>query len=158
MVTNKKKSTLLLFIIKSIFISFAVAQVLKFFIPYYRIVSDSMVPTYNKGTFIVTSKFYYNKNEIKKNDIVVFKPNKDTFNKGFWTHRIIAIAGDKVVIKNGLVSVNGSPALYPLLNGVNDFEYTVPEGHVFQKGDNKNTIFGPVPINDIHSKVIFGIG
>lgn len=122
--------------------------------PVYQVTTDSMKPTIERGKYIIASKFHYTFFDPARNDIAVFKPIKNIFESGTWTHRIIAVAGDTVVIKNGLITINGSPALFPQINH-EDAEVRVFEGYVFQKGDNKETIAGLVPEKEILGKVIF---
>ncbi len=147
---NKEKQKKIISFIVFLIIFFTI----KIFFPYFMIVSRSMEPTIKKYNIVLTSSMYYKKHELKRNDIVVIKPN-DIFNKGYWCHRVIAIEGDRVVIQNQKVFVNGKPAKFPDIYTDKDIDIIVPDGFFFQKGDNPNTIFGLVPISDIKSKVLF---
>lgn len=122
--------------------------------PVYRIDTDSMEPTISSGDYIIASKFHYKFFIPERGDIVLFKPIAGIFNVGPWAHRIIAIKGDTVTIKDGLVTVNGGKILYPEINH-EDLEIKIDDGQVFQKGDNKDTIAGIVPEDKIIGKVIF---
>ena len=50
-----------------------------------------------------------------------------------------------MVIKDGYVTVNGAPAHQPFITDAEDTDLIVPEGFVFQKGDNPHTLYGLVP-------------
>ena len=79
--------------------------------------------------------------------------------------RVIATAGDHVVIKDGKVFVNGHQLIEDYLpegtetysDNYNDF--TVPDGYVFAVGDNRSVsldcrAFGCIPIDKIEGKVV----
>lgn len=79
--------------------------------------------------------------------------------------RVIATAGDHVVIKEGKVFVNGHQLIEDYLpegtetysDNYNDF--TVPDGYVFAVGDNRSVsldcrAFGCIPIDKIEGKVV----
>lgn len=103
--------------------------------------SGSMIPTLNVGDHLFVTRVY-NLDNIKRGDILVFdsKELNDVLIK-----RVIGLPGDKVVIKDGKVSVNGEELDESYV--VNheseeeasryDGEYDVPEGKYFFLGDNR---------------------
>ena len=135
-------------------ISILLIVFIRLFFPIYRIASDSMKPTMNKGDYILVSRFHYEFFEPNRNDIVLFEPINEIFKLGPWSHRIIAIEGDSVSIKNNVIFINEKKALFPIVNH-KDLDTTVPESFIFQKGDNAETIIGLVPKDKIVGKVIF---
>lgn len=89
------------------------------------------------------------------------------FNKKSYIKRVIAVAGDHILIENGKVYLNGellqedylSDNMYTERTGVY-YDITVPEGYVFAMGDNRTQsidcrVFGCIPIDKIESKVAF---
>ena len=55
--------------------------------------------------------------------------------------RVVAVAGDRVQIRNGILHLNGKPVDEPYVNEMVWSDYgplTVPQGHVFVLGDNRN--------------------
>lgn len=107
--------------------------------------------------------------EIKRGDVVVFRAPMDRYTN--YIKRIIAISGDTIEVKNKVVYINGESQgkesytqFTNTLNFGHDSDassnmapYTVPEGHVFCMGDNRDNSYdsrywGPVPINDIKGK------
>ena len=89
------------------------------------------------------------------------------FSKTSYIKRVIAVAGDNILIKNGKVYLNGelleeeylAEGVYTERTGA-FYDITVPEGYVFAMGDNRMQsedcrVFGCIPIDKIESKVAF---
>lgn len=123
-------------------------------LPVYQVATDSMDPTIKKGDYVMVSKLHYIFSSPKRGDIVMFKPINNMFSLGPWAHRIIGISGDIVAIQNGTVTVNGENVLFPEIVR-DDLRTEVKVGHVFQKGDNIETLTGMVPETEIIGKVIY---
>lgn len=99
----------------------------------------------------------------------------EAFTKGFLEidkfsliKRVIAKGGDKVLIEDGKIHVNGEPIKEeyfkkPVETTTDNLtEFTVPEGYYFLVGDNREAsldgrTFGVVPKEKIEGKVIFRI-
>ena len=69
--------------------------------------------------------------------------------------RVVAVAGDRVVIRDGTLYVNSKPSPYQFEKiqkpGCIEKETRIPEGHIFCMGDNRNDSydsreFGPVDL------------
>ena len=130
--------------IKDWIISILIAVVLAFFIRYfivelYMVEGPSMRPTLINGERLVVNKFLYRFKTPERGEIVVFRYPRDPSRD--FIKRIIAVPGDTIEIKDGRVFVNGqlqnetyilekTRGSYPLA--------TVPAGHVFVMGDNRN--------------------
>jgi len=179
-------------IIKAFLFSTVTALVLRLFVlEDYRISSDSMKPSLLSGDLVLVSKSAFNLRfpftsfELmrigvpERSDIVAFTvPDKgmETYIK-----RVIAVAGDRVEIKNGLLWVNNLPASYfpteqsgvlleSLQGGKNhqvelgemtQYNYgpvDVPKDHFFALGDNRfesidSRVWGPVPYSCLKGRV-----
>ena len=131
-----------------------------FIVQAFKIPSGSMLSTLFIGDHILVSKFIYGIKmpftdnvlipikDPKPNDIVVFKYPKNP--KLDYIKRVIATAGDTVEIKDKKVFINGAPAddphgefrdkhiLPPSSPRDNFGPVTVPEGHIFVMGDNRD--------------------
>lgn len=107
--------------------------------------------------------------ELERGDIIVFRFPGDRSKD--YIKRLIGLPGDTVLVRDHVVYVNGEPFNDPYgvykggLYGeeVDKSEsfgpYTVPQGHVFVMGDNRDRSFdsrywGPVPINDIKGRAL----
>ena len=103
----------------------------------------SMVPTLQNGDrmLVLNSVLYH---DYKYSDVVVLR--KDTFLKEPIVKRVIATAGQTVDIDfdSGTVYVEGEPLREDYINELTfleegtEFPLTVPEGHIFVMGDNRN--------------------
>jgi signal peptidase I len=147
-----KKGLIIFFLILGVLASLRIASQILF--PIYYIDSRSMEPTLHAGDYIVVSRFHYSFFEPKRNDIIVFHPLAQSTSFNPWVHRIIAVEGDRMSVKENQTTVNGEPALFPLLNH-KDIEIDVPNSHVFQKGDNKESVAGILSERAVIGKVLF---
>jgi signal peptidase I len=148
-----------------------------FFVQAFKIPSGSMLPTLQIGDHLLVNKLLYGLRipvygtrlfdyfEPDRGDIIVFVYPEDR-EKDF-IKRVIGIPGDEIEIRNKKLYRNGEPvgdeayARYaePAEPGPRDNfgPVTVPEGHVFVMGDNRDHSFdsrfwGFVPYEDIKGK------
>jgi len=137
----------------------------------FEIPSGSMLNTLLIGDYILVSKLLYGP-EIpftgwhlpglagpSRGDVIVFHSpiNADED----LVKRIVAVENDRVAVHDGKLWVNGVAQTEPYLME-QDFsgdmaEITVPAGHVFVMGDNRNNsgdsrLFGPIPVDSIIGK------
>ncbi len=103
------------------------------------VVGSSMKPSLYDGQRLLVNKAVYTFHEPEWGDMVVFRsPNNQQTD---FIKRIIALPGDTVEIKMGIVYVNGSPLDEPYIN--NQPKYTlsvtkIPQNNYFVLGDNRN--------------------
>ncbi len=130
--------------ISTIVISFLIVILILSFV--FRIASvsgSSMEPTLQDGNSLIVSSL---KSKYEYGDIVVIsQPN---FLNENIIKRVIAVEGDTVDIdfEKGVVYVNGKEISEPYVNSSTnlippnnfDFPLTVPQGHLFVMGDNRN--------------------
>lgn len=140
----------------------------------------SMFPTLGANERVLVSKAAFTFDEPGPGDVIVFKdpaalPREEDFfqmarrnimeSLGLSASdiqdlikRVIAVGGDRVGIRGNRVIVNGTPIEEPYLNPgftmIDQPEVTVPEGHVWVMGDNRNNSFdsrrfGWVPLDDV---------
>lgn len=130
--------------IKEWVVSILVAVILAFFIRYfivelYMVEGPSMRPTLLNGERLVVNKFIYRFQPPQRGDVLIFRYPKDPSRD--FIKRVIAVAGDTIEIRDGRIFLNGelqdeqyilerTRGSYPLS--------TVPQGHVFVMGDNRN--------------------
>lgn len=128
-----------------------------------KVEGTSMQPELVDQERIFVNKFVYHFSGIGRHDIVVFWYPKDP-TKSF-IKRIIALPGETVRIRNGIVYVNGERLLEPYIlpEHFDDSSYpsqTVPPGHYFVMGDHRNSSndsrnWGCVPQENVFGKAIF---
>lgn len=130
---------------------------------------NSMLPTLHNGDQLIVEKITPKLGKLKRGDVVtVYIPEMLGEGKEYVVKRIIAMAGDTIEIKDGVVSVNGEELEEHYVNGSQthsvNLDYskiTVPEGHVYIMGDNRlpnasldSRSFGPIDIKKITGKVL----
>jgi len=164
--------------------------VMTFVVQAFQIPTGSMETTLLVGDFLLVNKMAYvepvipldkailPRKDIQRFDIVVFKYPKE-LNKDF-VKRVIALEGETVEIKDKQVYINGEPIEepYKVHNDSRVFtkDYyhydevirdnfpplTVPPGHCFVMGDNRDNsmdsrYWGPIPLDDVvaRAKVVY---
>ena len=153
--------------IKDWIISILIAIVLAFFIRYfivelYMVEGPSMRPTLVNGERLVVNKFIYRFKTPERGEVLVFRYPRDPSRD--FIKRVIGVAGDTIEIKDGRVFLNGQLLNEPYILERTRGSYppaTVPEGHVYVMGDNRNNSedsrfkdVGFVPLELIKGKAI----
>lgn len=107
----------------------------KFLVYNVYIPSESMVPTLNVGDKLMVSRIY-NTDNIERGDIIVFYSDELS---EVVIKRAIGLPGDKIVIHDGIVNVNGEDLKedYVKNNEILNATFEVPEGKFFFLGDNR---------------------
>ena len=144
-----------------------------FIVQAFKIPSGSMLPTLQIGDHILVNKFIYGPRleipgtqwalgqlpglrEPHPGDVVVFIYPRER-DKDF-IKRIVAVAGQTIEVHGTRLTINGvlQEDAHAHYSGTHvDFgPYTVPAGHVFVMGDNRDQSYdsrfwGPVPVGDI---------
>lgn len=100
-----------------------------------KIPSESMVPTLNVGDRLFVTRVY-NPEKLKRGDVVVF--DSEELNERM-IKRLIGLPGDTVIIRNGVVQVNGETLQEDYIGTPDNYngEFQVPEGKYFFLGDNR---------------------
>lgn len=139
--------TILLAVVLFLGINFVSARV--------RVEGYSMRPTLDDGQYVLVSRLAYRNHQFQRGDVIIFRPPMHP-EESFWRRligfpslhdryedyvkRVIGLPGETVTIENGRVFINGQElfepyiAQPPLYSG----RWTVPEGHLFVLGDNRN--------------------
>jgi signal peptidase I len=96
----------------------------------------SMQPTLLAGQRMIILKVGYTP---ERGDIVIVKPPMEQ--KREYVKRLIGLPGDTIRVKDNTVYLNGIDLDEPYINEKPEYSfgpYTVPEGHYFLLGDNRN--------------------
>ena len=102
-----------------------------------------MSPQLEDGDEVLIDRFIYKFVSPKAGDIIAFLPNGNT-NTHYYLKRVMAVPGDTVQIKNGVVFVNGEEISEEVEAermedaGIAASEITLSEDEYFVLGDNRN--------------------
>ncbi|MDP9147157.1 MAG: signal peptidase I [Acidobacteriota bacterium] len=128
-----------------------------------KVEGTSMAPLLSDQERIFINKFVYRFEDIHRGDVVVFWYPLDR-SKSF-IKRVIALPGETVSIRQGIVTVNGSvipePYVPPQYEDVSDYgPIRVPNDSYFVMGDhrissNDSRVFGPVATRYIYGRAVF---
>jgi signal peptidase I len=133
---------------------------------YIHIQGDAMAPTLRAGQFVSVDTKAYAQHPPQRGDVVLFAPPSDT--SRLFIKRIIAIPGDRLLIRNGAVSINGQvvsesylPEPWVSNNSwpADGQAAIVPAKQYFVMGDNRNhssdsRSFGFVNLEAIQGKLL----
>ena len=99
-------------LIIGILISLLFAFILVYFLGMSTTVSgDSMKPVLVSDQKVLVNRFIYKLSQPKPGDVVIFLPNGNE-NTHYYMRRVVAVPGDKVLIEDGVLYVNGTPMEY----------------------------------------------
>lgn len=107
------------------------------------VVGQSMAKTLDAGDEILVNRFIYKVLEPKTGDIIVFLPNGNE-KSHYYVKRVIAVPGDTVQIKDGVLYLNGEEYEEEIdcetiqEAGLAEEEITIGEDEYFVLGDNRN--------------------
>lgn len=154
---KESKRQIIIFVVSSLIFLF----IFKFIFIIGVVPTESMVPTIQKNTVVISNSLAYRNKPIQRGDIINFY-----FDGNLLIKRVIAIGGDEVEIKNGNVYVNGE-----ITEVYNDalVDYTlyecnivIPEDCCYVLGDNRgNSLdsreYGCIPYKDVKAKALINI-
>jgi signal peptidase I len=129
----------------------------------FRVQGTSMEPLLHDGQRIVVNKFIYRFHGVERGDVVVFWYPRDP--SVSFIKRVVALPGDTIEIRRGVVYVNGQKVEEDYLKpGFRD-DYTLPprpvnSGYYFVLGDHRSSSndsrnWGEVPERYIYGKAFF---
>jgi len=133
----------------------------------YKMPTGSMEPTLHIGDYLVADPKYFKKNELQREDLVIFQSPEDPAK--IFIKRVIALEGEKIEIKNKQVYIDDMPfpegykvhldnKVYP---GRDNFgPIIVPSDHCFVLGDNRDKSmdsrhWGFLPLRNIKGKPLY---
>jgi signal peptidase I len=132
----------------------------KFLIFPIRVVGISMIPAYRNGTVNLVNRISYSNSKPRRGDVVAIRMAGE---KSLLLKRIIALPGERLAIRRGVVTINGVPLAEPYV--LSNRTWNSPEIHLrdneyFVIGDNRTMDqrwhdFGVRKREDILGKVIF---
>ena len=144
-----------------------------FFIQAFKIPSESMEDTLLVGDFLFANKLIYGPKfplvdkhlpsvrDPRPGDVIIFKYPGDK--KTDYIKRCVAVAGQTVELRGRTLYVDGVPQsedYTKYYHGSHFGPYTVPQGHIFMMGDNRDNsadsrVWGPLPKDLILGKAMF---
>jgi signal peptidase I len=168
----KKIGVAFLDVLQTVVLAAAVSMVIYLFVLQpHQVKGQSMVPSFQDGEYLLTDKLTYKFGEPARGDVVILKAPATEWcaeRHCEYIKRIVAKGGDKVLLEEGKVYINGKKLTEDFLppekftNG-GDYlregtEVSVPQGNFLVMGDNRlhsrdGREFGPVKRSDLIGKV-----
>ena len=108
--------------------------------------ADSMRPTLNVDDRILIDKSRDSRENIRRGDIIIFKPNQMLTAQGYnapFIKRVIALPGETVAVRGG-VWINGRQLRENYILETPQYQFgpvTVPPNSYFVLGDNRNNSY-----------------
>jgi signal peptidase I len=149
---------------KALMIALALAGLIRFVLFAPIVVDgDSMLPTLEHKNRMIVNKVIYKISDIDRFDIIVFEATEDKD----YIKRVIGLPGETIKYEKDKLYVNGELVEEPYMakyrasqpEQFNTYveEITVPDGHVFVLGDNRNhskdsRLIGPIKVEKIIGK------
>jgi signal peptidase I len=142
----------------------------------FKVPTSSMEPTLHcakpgewcEGTFddrVIANRLAYRFSSPARGQIVVFEAPTDACGSGgTFVKRLIGLPGDRIVERDGRLSVDGRPLhepyVDPALRGHETGSWTVPVGRYFFMGDDRvhscdSRVWGAVPRSSLIGPVLF---
>ena len=131
------------------------------------VIGDSMEPALWNGQEILINRMGYKPSTPKRGDVIVFLPNGNE-NAHYYVKRVIGLPGEKVLIENGNVYIDGQlleeDDTYDKISdaGIAQTEMELGNDEYFVLGDNRNSSedsrsgnIGPVNKDTIIGKAWF---
>lgn len=152
------KKDILTNVVIPFFIGIGIYYVISLLFHPYIVSGSSMVPTFYDSDLVICGKVHED-DTISYGEIIVFSDHV------WWkklVKRVVAVPGDTVEIKDGLLYVNDTLSLYQFEEMANEGSFSYPivlkEDEYFCLGDNRNNsrdsrTFGPVKKENIKYKV-----
>ena len=145
-------------IITYIIIIALVVIIRTYFVTLVRVSGTSMESTLKNGDILVLNKYIYNKDDIKRFDIVVVKEKDEKLIK-----RVIGLPSETLEYKDNTLYINGKVVKEDYLKEETDdykYEGKIPENCYFVMGDNRDVsldsrYFGCFDKKQIKGKVIY---
>ena len=129
------------------------------------VISDSMLPTLQKGDYILTDHRLSLRNQWKRGDIVVFtSPNSWDSRGETLVKRIVGMPGETMHYDAGRLHIDGQTIAEPYLRERPDDEFRTPvtlkDNEYWVLGDNRNesddsSENGPIKESDIQSRTVY---
>jgi len=123
----------------TILIAVAVFVCLRLTVQSYTVVMSSMEPNFQEGECIMVNKVCYRSSGPQRGEVIVFDPSFDS--EYPFIKRVIGLPGETVEIKDGKVSINGTPLNEEYIMAPPNYTMPVtevPENEYFVLGDNRN--------------------
>ena len=131
----------------------------------FRLPAASMAPTLERGDFVMVDSWYYDREEPRFGDLVVFTvPERDGV---LYVKRIVGMPGDHVELRDDALIRNGDSVEEPYVSltsrrsdAMRNFgPVDIPDNHYWLLGDNRHNsrdsrVFGAVGGDLLHGRVV----
>jgi len=107
-----------------------------------NVIGNSMEPGLYGGQQIMMDRLIYQVSEPQRGDVIAFIPNGNE-ESHYYIKRVVAVPGETIVIKDGVIYIDGSPIIegnYDKIKdpGIAESEIYLNDDEYFVLGDNRN--------------------
>lgn len=152
---------------EAFFVGLGIASVVAFFLLVfflratvlfpYRVQMNSMNPTLKENNLVLVNKIAYRNHAPKRGDIVIFAPPNNPHVT--YIKRIVAVPGETIEIRGGLVWINGGKIAEEYLTEETPGKFgpqTLETTEFFVLGDHRSNSLDSREFGPIQQKAIFG--
>jgi len=158
--TKKSSSHFTWEIIETVALTVLIFLAIRFTVQNFLVDGPSMRPGLHTGEYVLVNKVAYTFHTPQRGDVIVFELPEDTSEN--LIKRVIGLPGDKLVLTENTVTVDGVTLNEPYIsapNGTQPETMTVPPNDYFVMGDNRPVSdaagdLGFVPKDDIIAKAV----
>ena len=144
-------------------VALLIAIAAAFFLRTPQVDGMSMEPRVHAGEFVLINTLAFRFGSIRRGDVVAFHhdaPTPETYIK-----RVVGLPGERVMVQNGAVTVDGKPLAEPYVQFPDRRSapaVVVPAGSLYVLGDNRadsddSRTWGVLSASDVVGKAVIGI-
>ena len=133
--------------------------------------TESMANTIHPKDLLVVNGVSYKAKDVKRGDVIIFNESEQTDGDKDLVKRVVAVAGDTLELRDGIVYVNGEAtdeseyAVGQTLPNGETLIFTIPRDCVFCLGDNREHSFDSrywdnpyLDVSQIDGRAILSVG
>jgi len=137
----------------------------------WRVNGASMEPELHDGSMVIVDQVGPALHGYRRGDVVILEPPGDEgrYPMSTMIKRVVGLPGERVTVAGARIRIDGRSLHEPYLRQIGpraggaELDIVVPDDAVFVMGDHRgesfdSTAYGPVPIDQLHGRVLLILG